>query len=376
VIDSVKKKSARILTFDLMRGYFLVAIIFDHLNFFPNAFDWWSMRGNLFVTTAEGFFFISGLVLGIVRGAKLINEPFRYVTKLLLKRGVQLYLTSVILILIFTYVGWEFFMNNPNLKDGIATPGTNLIELFWKTLTFQYFYGWADYLRLYALFLLVSPLAMWLLRRGKWYLLLAANLFLWLLFPGAKETPDIIQELFQPLTWQLIFFGGMIVGFHWDSIVSWWRNRPVLQKRMIQTSLLSVALITFVWNVLVVFGPRYFDLHSIGITSDSSYNLYIDLFDKERLPFTRIDMFLIWFWAAFYLFRRFEQYIVRFLGWLLLPFGTNSLYVYTVHAFVIFFVHLYFHEAGLVSNFIISVAIVSLIRLMIHYKVLMKIIPR
>lgn len=376
MIDSVKKKSARILTFDLMRGYFLVAIIFDHLNFFPNAFDWWSMRGNLFVTTAEGFFFISGLVLGIVRGAKLINEPFRYVTKLLLKRGVQLYLTSVILILIFTYVGWEFFMNNPNLKDGIATPGTNLIELFWKTLTFQYFYGWADYLRLYALFLLVSPLAMWLLRRGKWYLLLAANLFLWLLFPGAKETPDIIQELFQPLTWQLIFFGGMIVGFHWDSIVSWWRNRPVLQKRMIQTSLLSVALITFVWNVLVVFGPRYFDLHSIGITSDSSYNLYIDLFDKERLPFTRIDMFLIWFWAAFYLFRRFEQYIVRFLGWLLLPFGTNSLYVYTVHAFVIFFVHLYFHEAGLVSNFIISVAIVSLIRLMIHYKVLMKIIPR
>jgi hypothetical protein len=359
-----------------MRGYFLVAIIFDHLDFFPNGFDWWSMRGNLFVTTAEGFFFISGLVLGIVRGAKLINEPFQYVTKLLLKRGVQLYLTSAVLVLVFTFIGWEFFSNNPNLKEGIISSGTNVFEIISKTLTFQYFYGWADYLRLYAIFLLVSSLAMWLLRRGRWYILLAANLFFWLLFPSAKEVPDITQELFQPLTWQLIFFGGMIIGFHWNNVLDWWRDRSSIQKHILRASVLGLALITLIWNFLVVFGVQYFDLHAIGIVADSNYTLYIDFFDKERLPLMRIGLFLIWFWAAFYLFRRFEHYIIKCLGWLLLPFGTNSLYVYTVHAFVIFFVHLYFREAGLISNFLISVTIIALIRLMIQYKVLMKIIPR
>lgn len=374
--ENVKKKSTRILTFDLMRGYFLVAIILDHLNFFPNGLDWWSMRGNLFVTTAEGFFFISGLVLGIVRGAKLIDQPFRAVVRLLLKRGVQLYITSVILILLFTFIGWEFYMNNPALKDGILPPGTNLFELIWKTLTFQYFYGWADYLRLYAIFLLASPLAMWLLRRGKWHVLLAISLFFWLLFPSNKDVPDLTQELFQPLTWQLIFFGGMTIGFHWNSIASWWKKRTVIQKRIMQTGVLGTAFITLVWNILVVFGVRYFDLHTLGINADSEYTLYIDFFDKERLPWMRLALFVVWFWAAFYLFYRFEKYIVRFLGWLLLPFGTNSLYVYTVHAFVIFFVHLYFHDAGLLSNFIISIAIIILIRLMIHYKVLMRIIPR
>jgi hypothetical protein len=334
------------------------------------------MRGNLFVTTAEGFFFISGLVLGIVRGSKLIEKPFREVTKLLLKRGVQLYITSVILVLLFTFIGWQFYMANPLLKSGILPPDTSLVELIWKTLTFQYFYGWADYLRLYAIFLLASPLAMWLLRRGKWYILLAINLFIWLFFPGSKEIPDTIQELLQPLTWQLIFFGGMIIGFHWNNITAWWKERSVVQKRSMQFSVLGIALITLVWNILVVFGARYFDLHAVGITVDSSYDLYVEFFDKERQPLARIGMFLVWFWAAFYLFQRYEKYIVRFLGWLLLPFGTNSLYVYTVHAFIIFFVHLYFSDTTLLNNFLISISIIAIVRLMVQYKVLMKIIPR
>ena len=367
------KKRPRILTFDLMRGYFLVAIILDHLRFFPSGLDVWSARGDLFITTAEGFFLISGIVLGIVRGSKLISKPFSMVANLLLRRSAQLYITAVTLVLMFTFVGW-LLLSNPGLKAGIAEPTFNLFDLLWQTITLQYFYGWADYLRLYAIFLLVSPLAMWLLRRGWWYVLLAANLAVWLLFPTNPELPDRTQEFFQPLTWQLIFFGGLTIGFYWNQLTDWWLARSQKLRSIVTWSIIAAAGITLVMNILIAFAPEY--LHSLGFASDLHYKLYIEFFDKERLPLARIGLFLLWFWAAFALFQKLEPLIVRTLGWLLLPFGTNSLYVYTVHAFIIFFIHLVLQPGNWFFNLVVSIAVILLVRLMIHYEFLMKIIPR
>jgi hypothetical protein len=47
------RKIPRIMTFDILRGWFLVGILIDHLAFFPNGLDWWSARGGLFVSMAE-----------------------------------------------------------------------------------------------------------------------------------------------------------------------------------------------------------------------------------------------------------------------------------------------------------------------------------
>jgi hypothetical protein len=372
-----EKKSSRIQTFDLLRGYFLVAIILDHLDFFPNGLDWWSARGSLYVTTAEGFFLISGIVLGIVRGSKLIDLPFHTVTRLLFKRGIQLYVTSAVLILLFTLLGWWFFIDNPGLKNGIAPLGTNFFEVLWKTLTLQYFYGWADYLRLYAIFLFISPLAMWLLRKGYWYVVLIASFCIWLLFPSSLDVPDTTQELLQPLSWQLIFFSGLTIGFHWKTLTRWWNERLSSRGRTITIAgILAATAITLIVDIIITFGPKYFDLHAIGATNEFQSYLYAHFFDKERLPLPRLALFFVWFWAAFYLFHRFESHIKRWLGWLLLPFGTNSLYVYTTHAVILFFALLWLHKSTTLMNFLIAVSIIALIRIAIHYKFLMKIIPR
>lgn len=376
VVKEALKKSSRIITFDLMRGYFLVAIILDHLYFFPNGLDWWSARGDLYVTTAEGFFLISGVVLGVVRGSKLINHQFSHVAKLLLRRGIQLYITTIILTALFTLIGWWFFMDNSGLKYGIASPTTNIFTLLWNIITLQYFYGWADYLRLYAIFLLLSPLAMWLLRRGWWYVLLAISTCIWLLFPADPEVPDTIQELLQPLSWQLIFFSGLMIGFHWENITLWWRNQTHLRRNVFRYTVIATAGLALVINIIITFGIKYYGLKFPGIPSDIGYQLYIGYFDKERLPLARILLFFLWFWASFFLFRRFEGFIMRTIGWLLLQFGTNSLYVYTLHAFVIFFIHLWLNPGNIIYNFIVSVIAVGIIRIAIHYKFLMKIIPR
>lgn len=367
---------SRIVTFDLMRGYFLLAIILNHLYYYPNALDWVAMRGDLFVSSAEGFFFISGIVLGIVRGAKLIEQPMTHVTKLLMKRSFQLYITSVILVFLFTLLGWWFFMNNPGLKYGIWPQEKNVWEFVWRVVSLQYFYGWADYLRLYAIFIFVAPLAMWLLRRSKWPIVLALSSGVWLLYPAHLNlySPYDIKQLYQPLSWQLLFFGGLVVGFHWRQLVTWWQRLAPLWRQFITATTIILAIVTITANVTLVFGERWFGLPQ-GVTEQAS-RLHVEFFDKERLAPLRIGLFLIWFWAAFWFFHRFETAIRRFIGWLLLPFGTHSLYVYTLHAFTIFFAHLFIPEGNLWMNFATTMSIILLIRLAIHYRFLMKIIPR
>lgn len=365
----------RVVTFDLMRGYFLLAILLNHLYYFPNWLDWVTARGDLFVSSAEGFFFISGIVLGIVRGAKLIEQPMQRVTKLLLSRSFQLYVTSIILVFIFTFLGWWFFMSNPGLKYGIWPAEGNVAEFIWKVLTLQHFYGWADYLRLYAIFIFIAPLAVWLLRKGKWPIVLALSMGTWLLYPPYLDlySPYEIKQLYQPLSWQLLFFSGLIVGFHWPQITQWWRSVPRRRRQVVSGSVVSLALITVAINIVLVFGERW---GLAPILSDYASWWRVNYFDKERLDILRIVTFLIWFWASFWLFHRFEPAIRRWLGWLLLPFGTNSLYVYTLQAFIIFFAHLFIAEGETWMNFITAIGIVALVRLAIHYRFLMNIIPR
>ena len=375
-LSDTKKPSSRILTFDLMRGYFLVAIIIDHLNFFPNGLDWWSMRGGLFVTAAEGFFLISGIVLGIVRGSKLINEPMRKVTKLLLKRGFQLYVTAVVMILLFTFIGWLFYMNNPGIKPGILPSDTNIWVLLWQTFSFQYFYGWADYLRLYAIFLFISPLVFWLLRKGKWYIVALMSFLVWLTFPNDPSVAPGVQEYLQPLSWQVLFFGGVMIGFYWPRIVKIWNNFKQPIKRFAVISLLSLAVVTMFINILIMLSTMGFNFNAIGINPQLQHDLYVNFFDKERMPLARILLALTWFWAGFYIFKKFEKPIVKVIGWLIIPFGMNSLYVYTLHAVAVYFVDLYLTGGKLWWNFIVVASVILAIRLCIHYKVLMRVIPR
>lgn len=375
-MEKIKKISTRILAFDLMRGWFLLAIIIDHIAFFPNGLGWVGARGGLFVTTAEGFFFISGLVLGIVRGAKLIDKPFKHVAKLLLKRGAQLYVWSVLLTLLFTVITWIFFEQHPGVKQAFLPSTTPIWEVLLRTFTFDYVYGWADYLRLYAIFMLASPLVFWLLRKRLWYVVFALSLGVWALFPNDFNFDYQWQEKFQPLSWQLIFFTGATIGFYWNQIASWWRGLSSMIRRSVVVTILTVGLATLIFNVFIMFATMGYDMSWIGVHAQMQHYFYVGFFDKERMPLTRFGLFLLWFWMFFWLYRRFEGKIIKYVGWLLLPFGQNSLYVYTMHAFALYFVHIIWIKGDFLHNFLITSGTIAGIWLLVRYKVLMKIIPR
>ena len=82
---------------------------------------------------------------------------------------------------------------------------------------------------------------------------------------------------------------------------------------------------------------------------------------------------------GYYLFHRYERQIVKWFGWILLPFGANSLYVYILHAIILFFAHLIMAPeaaTNIVINAIGSVIVVGLILIAVRKHFLFKVIPR
>lgn len=368
----VSLMSSRLVAFDLMRGYFLLVILLNHLNYYPSGFEWITGQSNLYASTAEGFFLLSGIVLGMVRGAKLLNQPFKIAARLLVQRGVLLYVTSIILVILATVVG-QLFIGNPGLKPGIVPLNTlqDWGNFLIGTVTLQYTYGWADYLRLYAIFLVAAPIALWLLRRGWWYVLAIISVLVWLshplLFSGNPE-------LLQPLSWQLIFFAGFSIGFYHKSISAWWRKLRSHRRTAIIATISTIAVVTLIANVILVF---FKDLPLFGQTAGHWDTLLYTNFDKAELPVPRLLLFGVWFTALYFLVSRFQAQITRFAGWLLLPFGTQSLYVYILEAIVVFTLHLIYFDGTLwYINLLFTLIAIGLVYLAVRTKFLMKIIPR
>ncbi|HEY1085738.1 MAG TPA: OpgC domain-containing protein [Candidatus Saccharimonadales bacterium] len=376
-------KLPRILTFDLLRGWFLVIIILDHLSYFPNGFSFITGDSRLFVTAAEGFFLVSGIVLGIVRGYKLIDAPFWSVTKKLWFRAFTLYVTSIVITLLSLFISWQF-IGNDGVKSPIPPSSTPFGELLWNIITLREFYGWADYLRFYAIFLFISPLWMWLLRRGWWYIGIAVSFAIW------AVAPRPVTELLQPLTWQLLFFIALTIGFYLPKIRDWKNELPKPTWKLINRSLMALFAVTLTLNVYAEFiSPAFGDPISSAITA--AHHAVTPTFFKNNLSLERLSLAFLWFYGFYMIVRRYEKQITRYLGWLLLPFGVNSLYVYSVHAFVIVTLHLFVNPQygaphvyltswdripEIPRNMALSVLAVGVVYLMVKTKFLMKVIPR
>lgn len=364
--------SERILSFDLMRGYFLCVILLNHLSYYPNGLSALTGRGFLYASTAEGFFAVSGIVLGIVRGRKLLNQPLRVATRLLWKRAAQLYVTSLVLTVLFTLIG-QHFLGNPGLKYGIFTDWSQWWTFLWQVVTLQYTYGWADFLRFYALFLAAAPAALWLIRRGYWYVATALSLGVWALFPLLPSQ----NEVFEPVSWQLIFFASFIIGFYWENILAAWRNLSFRVRHIIKLTWVCLFVITLLGSFYLVFGSMI--PTDTGKYIQSIHNMVEQHFNKDRMPLERVLLGTLWFWGIFIVFRRFEGFLYKHFGWLLFEFGTHSLYVYTMSAFVIFFMQLMVPPPGSanwIANLILSLCAIALVWFATKRRFLMKIIPR
>jgi hypothetical protein len=310
VSTPIAPKSAtkpRIDAFDYLRGFFIVVIIIDHLWRWPNIFQYVSGRGELWVSAAEGFVIISGLLVGYIRGYKNRKQPLKEVSATLVKRGILLYLWMIITTISLVTVSWLL-----HFKGSIAhfpEPNGDWWGLIGNVLRLDFVHTLTHFLYLYAIFLVLSPLVIWLLRKGAWWIVGVASLALWYI--------GFISHI-EWLQWQVLFFIPSIAGFYMDAILARLQQLSKTMRRLLQYGFISITAATLLLSVVLILPAEP------GIFQHT-------LFSREPLAFERIIFAFIWFIGLLSLFQLLMPLLKRYLGWLLSVFGGHSLTAYIVH---------------------------------------------
>lgn len=370
-------KIGRIHELDLLRGFFILVILIDHFQRWPSPFTYLTGEGRLWVSAAEGFFIISGLLIGYLRGYKGRHQDFKEIAKKLLKRAGMLYVWCicitlfVVSMLAFFTTGtdqlYEYLPKLPNV-DQVA----NLPIYIWSVISGQYASDWIYFLRLYAIVLAISPLVIWLLRKGLWWVVLLASLSVYGL-SFLMETPESAMQ------WQVLFFGAALIGWKLETIGLWLKSHPVARKRL-AIGFISFTLITMILSYFWVFGWANVEGPRPIISRDSYVTArgFIDpWFTNNPMAPARILLSFIWFGGLFAIFHYARNFIMKWFGWLLMPFGTASLSVYCLQAILFVFI-----EAAIpisqshIANMLTTTVVVLIIWGLLKIPLVSRILPR
>lgn len=335
-----KKKRERIIALDLLRGTFLIVIFVNHIGWSPTLFDIFTGRSHLFASAAEGFFAISGVLVGYIYGPRILKKTKETFTHLLRRAG-WLYILSVSFTFLYVFLSL-FVPPDVLLREQPGVP--DLMTLIISNLTLQYDYGWADFLSRYAVLMVLAPFALWVVAKGRWWLAALISVAAW---------ATIGQTFYSVVTaWQLIFVGGIIIGYYLPRIEETVKSLAPSTKRYLSTSLFTVALSTFVVSVvLTIVLPTVLGEFSAAL-SPTMVNVFNDLinfrftldhsiFDRDTLAIGRIIIGTIWFASLYIIYRRYENKINSATKGTLLLLGTNSLYVYGLQAFILFMMDIF-----------------------------------
>jgi hypothetical protein len=351
----------RLVALDLMRGYYVGVLAAIHLDYVPSLLGLVDGRGALLVSEAEGFFMISGLLVGLLRRRDLVRYGVRRMTLNSWKRGLQLYIVAVPLTLLFTFIGRTAVEHgHPEVKVGLDV-SSSWPRLIYNTLTFHYTYGWADFLTYYVPMFLLAPLAVWLLSKRLWPLILVLSYVgFWL--PSHYDTSYISPFL----QWGVYFFIGAAAGYHFNDLRALMARQSRSRQRAIKAGLVAATLLVYAVGLVLLYRP-----HLV-----SSAGMYYHLFEDNRLGLLRPLVAPISVAGTYLAIRRYEEPISRTLGKILIPFGRNSLYVYVAQSFFVFLVPFAFGPKNFLFNTLFDAAVIGLIYLGVRTRFLAFLIPR
>lgn len=372
-MPNFKPKSRRIDELDLLRGFFIVVIILDHLQFWPSPLQYITGQGRLWVSAAEGFFLISGLLIGYLRIYKAWHAPLGDMAKKLASRAFLLYVWCVGIT--FAVVGLTILLPGdagllPKLPD--STQVASLPIYIWSVVSTHYASDWIYFLRLYAIMLLVTPAFIWLVRKGFWYIALGLSL-------GTYAASLLFGINEGAMQWQVLFFGAALIGWKLETILAWLKKRPLLRKELL-ASLIAVTLSSMVLSYFFVHGWGFVESPSTSISREAylSIRSNVDpLFSNNPMSPLRIALAFVWFFGLLALFHVGKRYLKRYIGWLLMPLGQQSLSVYCLQAIVLtIFVSLVHVTSSVLINGLVGVLVVIGIWALLRIPIIQKFLPR
>ena len=365
--EVIAHKKERIDTFDFLRGYFIIVIIVDHLWKFPSLWSGMSGEARLWVTAAEGFVMISGFLIGYIRGFKGSKLPFKTIAHTLLRRGLMLYFWMVIVSVFYLILDWQFKSIFPNIPSSPAPKG-DWLEALRLIVTMDHPHLWIHFLYLYAIFLILSIGAVWLFRKQLSWVVGAASLVIYL---GGLAW-DI-----EWMKWQLIFFLMAVIGFHFETIRSWWRAQSPRTRNYLSAALYLAALATVALSCIATYQQS---LLPAGIAAQLG-----DIFVIEKFTPLRVVLSFLWVGALGFLFHAFARGIKKYSFGVLTFLGTHSLSAYIIHAVVICFVNAillpFDYDAGsapyrFIINTVLGALTVAGVYALLKIPLIARIIPR
>lgn len=352
-----KQNRERILALDLLRGTFLIEIIVNHIAWHPSLLTFVGGGGMLFASAAEGFFTISGLLVGYLYGPRVLKDR-NGTFKKIWKRALLLYCLATFFTLFYT--AWAVSEPHSATYHTIYTrePWRFLVDTF----TLRYAFGWAEFLNRYAMFMLFAPFAVWLVAKGRAWIVAIISFLIWFFL---RET-----DRFLPFSaWQLVFMFGIILGYYLPNIEEWFRSLGKTTRRTIFITICSVAFVSYVFSMLLfVVAPLVLPASSPVL---SLYAQLVPLFDKNHLAPARVAVGVVWFAALYMTYRRFEGPISKYTYGVLEVFGKQSLFVYCTHAFILFIIDIYFVPPighTIAMNTLVTVAVLVIVYFAAYYR--------
>lgn len=247
---------------DGMRGYFLVFMLLNHLIFVGS---FWLVEINhrqfAFVEDAQGFVFLSGLLIGLVYAKKMMKGGWSEGRDKIMGRAFELYHYAMGLVIAALLVrmvlpgGYQAWWNW--LGDTSFTDPKRLVAI----ATFVFQPTFMDILPQYIVYMLFSPILVWLCIKGKWPQVLIGSFLIWMagqlglhrifteplnhIAMGKDEQG--IRVSFNLLGWQLVFFSALVMGvltatktIEWKKVFS--PERTILVKAALAICLFFVPL--------------------------------------------------------------------------------------------------------------------------------------
>ncbi|MBW8782281.1 MAG: OpgC domain-containing protein [Verrucomicrobia bacterium] len=215
---SIGPKSGRLIPLDVLRGLMLVFMAVDHI---PNALQIATNHVFGFVSAAEGFVFLAGLLAGYVYTRKLRRDSFTIVQAASLRRACQIYgyhLAAYAALFAWTIA---FTLHTASPPDNAPTlMHRSPWDALWAGALLVYQPGKLDVLPMYCGLILATPFVLRLLERGWRARILAGSLAAWALTNCyVPQTPFIEGVIntgaFNLGAWQFPFVLGLVFGHAW-----------------------------------------------------------------------------------------------------------------------------------------------------------------
>lgn len=378
----------RDLRLDFLRGLIMIVVITVHMEYYSffSLFVWGRIG---LISSAEGFVALSGIVLGIVYRKRIKRDGFKRSALNLWKRSFQLYRANIFVILsiallgllpfvdIFQVTHWVPITEQDKAFALYPPAATPWFEIVIQALLLRIGPHQFQIIGLYVGLIAVAPFILYCLDRKKTIgLIIASCIIFWV---GQKYhfrvTGARFEWGFPTLIWQLLFIVGMATGYHGEKVLGYITERK--NKALIIFSIyLSLAFLMLALNnPNAVFWP----LRDLAVLDDAVYHkIYMGWFQKSTLGLGRIFNNMTLFIVFYYMLSHYWLPINKMLGWLLIPLGQASLYVFILHVYFI----ILFNNTPLGSyhNFWINTAIhtttILLIWAMVKRQFLFQFIPR